>query len=247
MSHELDDVDRRVIHALMDNSRDRSAAAIAEELDVSSGTVRNRIAGLEDAGVLVGYHAAVDFEAAEGALSNLYICSAPLSDRESLAGKVRTLPGVINVRELLTGRRNLHVLAVGENTDALRRVARDISRLGIEVEDENLVQNETFHPYTPYGPDDVTREAISDFVSLAGGSEIAEVTVHDDARVSGLTIREAVERGYLDDDVLVIAIERDGEVVTAHGDTEVRSGDRITIFSRGGIADRVLDAFRRPV
>ena len=244
MADRIDEVDRRILHALMGDPRNRTVASIAEGAGVSSGTVRNRIERLEHDGVIEGYHTGVNFEAATGALVNLYVCNAPVSEREALAGKVRTLPNVVNVRELMTGRRNLHVVAVGEDTIALRRIARDISRLGIDIEDENLVQNETFHPYTPFGPEDETREAISDFVTLAGGSEIAEVTVHEGAPVAGRTVREAVGRGLLDEEVLVIAVERDDTVRTAHGDVELRAGDLVTVFSRGGVSDETLSSFR---
>lgn len=243
MSYRLDEIDRRVIHALMEDARNTSAPSIAQKVDVSPGTIRNRIDRLEDAGIIEGYHAQVDFEAAEGGLANLYMCNAPVSDRETLAGQVRAIPGVVNVRELMTGRRNLHVLAVGEDTTDLRRVARAISSLGIEIEDEDLVQTETFHPYAPYGPSDEPRDSVSDFVSLAGGSEIAEVTVRDDAPIAGLSLETAVDRALLDEDALVIAIERDDAVLTPHGDTVVRPADLVTVFSRGGVDSETLDAF----
>lgn len=243
MSYRLDDVDRRVIHALMEDARNTSAPSIAAEVDVSPGTIRNRIDRLEAAGIIEGYHAHVDFEEAEGGLANLYMCNAPVSDRETLAGQVRAIPGVINVRELMTGRRNLHVLAVGDDTTDLRRIARAISSLGIEIEDEDLVQTETFHPYAPYGPADEPRDSISDFVSLAGGSEIAEVTVREEASIAGLDLEAAVDRGLLGEDALVIAIERDDAVITPHGDTVIRPDDLVTVFSRGGVDDDTLDLF----
>lgn len=243
MEVQLDEIDRRVIHALMDDARNTSAPEIANAVDVSPGTIRNRIDRLEEAGIIRGYHAHVDFEEATGALTNLYTCNAPVSDRETLAGQVRAIPGVINVRELMTGRRNLHVLAIGENTADLRRIARAISSLGIEIEDENLVQNESFHPYAPYGPADEPRETVSDFVSLAGGSEIAEVTVASDAPVVGLTLETAVDEELVDEEALIIAIEREDAVITPHGDTEINSGDFVTIFSRGGVDDETVFAF----
>ncbi|MGZ0746530.1 winged helix-turn-helix transcriptional regulator [Haloparvum sp. AD34] len=244
MSYRLDDLDRRIIHALMDDARGTSAPQIAEAADVTPGTVRNRIGRLEEAGVITGYHAAVDFEQADGRLRNLYLCNAPVAEREKLAAKVRAIPGVVNVRELMTGRRNLHVLAVGEDTTDLRRIARAITGIGVEIEDEDLVQSETHHPYTPYSPDEGRQGSISDFVSLSGGSEVAEMTVSEDAPIAGLTLATASRRGIISDDALVIAIERDDEVRTAHGDTTVEAGDVVTIFSRGGVDDEELAAFR---
>ena len=50
----MDDLDRQLIGLLRDNSR-LSAATIARTLRVARGTVQNRIARLEQDGVIVGY------------------------------------------------------------------------------------------------------------------------------------------------------------------------------------------------
>ncbi|WP_253737478.1 Lrp/AsnC family transcriptional regulator [Halohasta salina] len=245
MDTQLDEIDRRVIYELMADARGTSAPEIAAAVDVSPATIRNRIDRLEEAGVITGYHAAVDFEAADGRLTNLYLCNAPVDERESYASKVRAVPGVVNVRELMTGRRNLHVLAVGESIDDLRRIARAISSLGIDIEDEDLVQTESVHPYSPYGPEpEEERKTLSDFTSLAGGSEIVEVTAGEDSPIVGRPLSGASRRGLLDDDTLVIAIEREGKVLTPHGETRIEAGDLVTLFSRGGISDETLVAFR---
>jgi len=245
MDTQLDAIDRRVIYELMADARGTSAPEIAAAVDVSPATIRNRIDRLEEAGVITGYHATVDFEAADGRLTNLYLCNAPVAERESFASKARAIPGVVNVRELMTGRRNLHVLAIGETIDDLRRIARAISGLGIEIEDEDLVQTESVHPYSPYGPTpEEERKTLSDFTSLAGGSEIVEVTAGEGAPIVGRQLSQAGRRGILDDDTLVIAIERDGLVLTPRGETTIEPGDLVTLFSRGGISDETLAAFR---
>jgi DNA-binding Lrp family transcriptional regulator len=244
MEYRLDEIDRHIIHALMGDARNTSAPTIAEAVNVSSGTVRNRINRLEEHGIIEGYTAQVDFERADGRLTNLYMCNVPVSDREVLAQEARTIPGVINVRELMTGRRNLHVLAVGEDTDDLRRISRALSTLGIEIDEEDLVQNEMFDPYSPFGPTDAAESHPStDFISLAGGAKVAEVTVRADAPITGHTLADAVDRGLLDEEALVIAIERDDDVLTPHGETTIRSGDVITVLSREGDRERTLEAF----
>ena len=245
MEMQLDEIDRRVVYELMADARGTSAPEIAEAVDVSPATIRNRIDRLEAAGVITGYHAQVDFEAADGRLTNLYLCNAPVAERESYASKVRAIPGVINVRELMTGRRNLHVLAVGETIDDLRRIARAISSLGIEIEDEDLVQTDTAFAYSPYGPRPTeARKTLDDFTSLAGGSEIVEITADAGAPIVGQALSTASSHGMLDSETLVIAVERDGRVLTPHGDTEIRAEDLVTLFSRDGVGDETLSAFR---
>ncbi|MEF8775676.1 MAG: TrkA C-terminal domain-containing protein [Haloarculaceae archaeon] len=87
---------------------------------------------------------------------------------------------------------------------------------------------------------------MTDVVSLAGGAEVVDVSVSDDARIVDRTLAEANESGLLDEDVLVIAIERDDEIITPKGETEIRAGDLVSLFSRGGVADETLAGFRDP-
>lgn len=244
MSYELDEVDRRILHGLMVDARRTSAPELAEALDVSPATIRNRIGKLEDANVITGYRAQVDFERAEGRIANLYLCNAPVADRESYAARARDVPGVVHVRELMTGRRNLHVLAIGKDTRDLRRVARAISALDIEIEDEDLVQTETYVPYVPYGPsDEDVPQHLDDFVRFTGGAEIVEVTVAERAPMAGRTLASASDRGILAERALVIAVRRDEDLLVPNGDTRIEAGDRVTLFSRDGLGDGTLDAF----
>ncbi|QLD90306.1 AsnC family transcriptional regulator [Natronomonas salina] len=244
MTYRLDEIDRRIIYELMRDARNTSAPTIADAVNVSPGTIRNRIHQLEDHGIIRGYTAGIDFEQAEGHLTNLYVCNAPISERKSLAREASVVPGVINVRELMTGRRNLHIMAVGENTEALRRVTRALSQLGIEIEDETLVEAETDSPYSSFGPEDETpgTEA-TDFISLAGDANVIDVTVDETAPIVGCSLEEAVRDEILDDDSLVIAIERGDEVLTPHGTTVIEPDDLVTVLSRSGRTDAVLEAF----
>jgi DNA-binding Lrp family transcriptional regulator len=245
--HRLDEIDRRVLYALMDDARNTSASTLAAAAGVSGATIRNRIHKLEDAGIIRGYTAQVDFELAGGKLTNLYLCDVPVTEREALAHEARAIPGVINVRTLMTGRRNLHVLAVGENTSDLRRVARRLADIGIHIEDEDLLEEELFAPYGPFDPDDGERPPeANDFISLTGDASVVEVTVASDAPIASLTLEEASKQGILDEETLVIAIERDDRELTPHGDTVVRPDDIVTILSRAGGDAAALAAFRTP-
>jgi len=244
MVYGLDEVDRRILYGLMVDARGTSAPELAADLDVSPATIRNRISKLEAADVVTGYRAAVNFERADGRIANLYLCNAPVADRETYAARVQEVPGVVHVRELMTGRRNLHVLAVGKDTRDLRAVARAITALEIEIEDEDLVQTETDVPYAPYGPDDgPSRKRPDEFVRLAGGAEIVEVTAAERAPIAGRTLASVRDRQILADDTLVIAVRRDDGLLTPNGDTRIEAGDRVTLFSADGVPAAAIDAF----
>jgi DNA-binding Lrp family transcriptional regulator len=243
--HRLDEIDRRILHALMVDARNSSASTLGKAAGVSGATIRNRIHKLEDAGIIRGYRGQVDFELAGGKLTNLYLCDVPVTEREALAHEARSIPGVINVRTLMTGRRNLHVLAVGESTSDLRRVARRLTDIGIHIEDEDLLEEELFAPYGPFDPDDGEQAPeANDFISLTGNASVVEVAVHADAPIANLTLETAAKQGILDEDTLVIAIERDHLELTPHGDTVIKPDDIVTILSRAGGDADALSAFR---
>lgn len=242
--YRLDRIDRRTIYALMQDARNTSAPAIAETVNVSAGTIRNRIDNLENHGVVRGYTAQIDFERAEGLSTSLFVCSAPVSKLEVLALEARTIPGVIHVRELLSGDRNLHVTAVSEDSDDRERIMAELSDLGLEIEADQFVRNEAFEPYAPYGPEqEASAWAPTDVISLAGDAEVIEASVSASAPVVDLSLAEANERGILEEEVLVITIERGGTTITPRGETIVQQGDVVTLLARSGEPEQVLAAF----
>ena len=242
MSIRLDEVNKRIIHALMGDARNTSAPMIAEEVGVSPATIRNRINQLEDAGIIRGYHANVDFDAADEMLTTLYVTTAPIEERARLAQQARTITGVINVREFVAGQENLHVLTVGSDVEAINDVARELTSLGITIDDEKVVRTEQFQSYHPFGPAE-THQQFSDYISLAGGNEVVELTVDDDAPIAGMTLERAGTEGLLEDGLLVVSIERDDTVLTPRGKSEIRAGDILTVLSRGGFSDSMFDVF----
>lgn len=242
--YRLDEIDRRIIYELMVDARNTSAPMIADDVNVSAATVRNRLARLEDLGIVRGYRTVVDFERADGSLTTLFQCNVPVDERDVHARTARSIPGVINVRTLMTGKRNLHVLAVGADTSALVRVGHALTTLGIEIVDEDLVHGEFDAPYDPYGPDEADpTPSPTDVISLTGDASVVECTVRADAPVAGQTLAEASSAGIFSSSVLVIAIERDGAVLTPHGETTIREDDVVTLLSRSGLEEEDLAGF----
>jgi Lrp/AsnC family leucine-responsive transcriptional regulator len=244
MGDDIDSIDERILYHLARDARHTSAPDIAAEVDVSAPTVRNRIRQLESAGVIRGYHADIDYERVGGRLTNRYVCTSGSRDREEMAQRILDIEGVINVRELLTGRGDLAVTVVGEDTEELTQIAQSISALGVEIDDEGLIYREYFRPYAPFGPRDA--EATSPVVGvggLAGTADVVEVLVRDGAPIVGRTLEEANDVGLVSTDVLVVRINRNDETLTPTGETRIEAGDFVTIHSRSGVSDETLEAF----
>ncbi|MFC7138623.1 Lrp/AsnC family transcriptional regulator [Halosimplex aquaticum] len=149
-NRELDELDRAILHALQDDARKLSTSTIADRMDVAASTVRTRIRNLEEAGIITGYHADVDYEAAGFQLHTLIVCTAPVPNRERLAREALGIEGVVAVREVMTGNENVHVEVVGRDGDDLSRIGRELDELGFEIEDEDIIRNEYVHPYSGF-------------------------------------------------------------------------------------------------
>jgi len=244
MGYRLDEIDRRILYDLMIDARHISAPEIAEKLDVSPGTVRNRITNLETAGVITGFHVAVDFAEGEDYLQTLYICTAPVEQKQILAEKATQISGVNTVQQLMGNSENIHITAAGESTHDLDRISRELTAIGLSVDREQLIQSTTTVPFAPYSPDDRHHTPrVPDLISLSGGSEIIELTASSDAPIVGNTLAEAVQNGLLDEDTLVISIEREDSFITPRGQTEIEPYDIVTILSRDDVEKQTIAAF----
>lgn len=89
----------------------------------------------------------------------------------------------------------------------------------------------------------VQRPSVKDFMRLAGGAEVFEITVTKEAPIAETTLKEADAEGLFDEETLVVALQRDDEVITPRGDTEIRTGDLVTVFSRKGITPEIMRVF----
>lgn len=144
---ELDSVDRHILYYLQQDARATSSTDIAEELGLSSSTVRTRLNKLEDNGIIRGYHIDIDYDLAGYPLYTKIICTAPVPERDTLANKARDIRGVTAVREIMTGERNVYVNAIGTNHDDLNRISKELDALGLKIVDEQLIRDEFICPY----------------------------------------------------------------------------------------------------
>lgn len=247
MVYGLDGIDRTILYYLSQDARHNSAADIADHVRVSAQTVRNRINQLEENGVIKGYHTQIDFERGEGYLTNIFMCTTGVEDRARLARQALQIPGVVNIREIMTGETDLRIVAVGKDTDELTQIARAITDLGIEIKEEDLVRREHITPFRRYSPQAERQgPTITDFLSLTGDAAVVEFTVSEETPIVGETLRDAKQEGLFNDDVLVISIERDDAILTPQGDTIIEAGDIVTVLSRHGIDDKLETTFSPP-
>lgn len=244
MGVHIDEIDRRILYHLVRDARNTAAPQIAERVDVTPATIRNRIAQLEEGNIIQGYHAAIDYERSEDLTKVEISCTAPAARRQQFGKECANISGVIHVRELTTGKENLLITAVCTDSDDISRLMRELSELGLEVERQSIVHSEFTQPYQPFAPDEGQQTAsLTDFRSLSGGAEVVEFTVSERAPIAGRSLADAHEAGLLPDEVLVISLERGATIQAPKGDTTVQVGDVVTVFARDALPDETLTAF----
>ncbi|WP_101296049.1 Lrp/AsnC family transcriptional regulator [Halegenticoccus soli] len=161
---ELDDVDRGILHELQVEARKKTAQEIADTVGVSASTVRNRIDHLEDEGVIEGYHPKISYEKANFPLQILFVCTADPTERSEMVEKVLGIQGVIDVREMLTGRRNIYVEVIGTSTVDITRITDAIHALDLSIESSEIMSQRRVQPFNHFhlNPDHASEAEQSD-------------------------------------------------------------------------------------
>jgi DNA-binding Lrp family transcriptional regulator len=150
MGRDLDDVDRSVLYLLQQDARNTTAQDMADSVGVSASTIRNRIDQLEADGIIEGYHPEIDYEAANLPLQITFVISAPPTELQDYSEQIRRIQGVIDVREMLTGRRNIHVDVVGTSSNDITRITDAIHELGVEIESSEMLRRRHVQPFNHF-------------------------------------------------------------------------------------------------
>lgn len=147
----LDEIDQAILHHLQRDAR-KSFASIADAVNVSANTVRNRIDEMEESGIISGYGVNIDYDAANVQHHYLFICTARVSERERLTADVRQLPGVIEAITLMTGTNNVLIITAGAEKDEITELAYAIDELGLTIDREHLIRDHFKQPFSNFQP-----------------------------------------------------------------------------------------------
>jgi DNA-binding Lrp family transcriptional regulator len=150
MSRDLDDIDRSILYLLQRDARNMTAETMADKAGVSASTIRNRIDRLEDDGIIKGYHPEIDYEAANLPLQLTFVVSAPPKQITEHSAAIRNIQGVVDVREMLTGRRNIHIDVVGTNTSEITRITDAIHDTGVQIESSEMMRQRHVQPFNHF-------------------------------------------------------------------------------------------------
>lgn len=133
MGSDLDEVDRGILFLLQHDARNTTAVEMAEKLDVSASTVRNRIEQLEEMGVLVGYYPRINYEHTDFPLLAIFVVTAHPSRRSEVVEDLLDIGWVLEVHEMLGGRENIHITVLARDNCHVSEITDQIHELDVEI------------------------------------------------------------------------------------------------------------------
>lgn len=87
------------------------------------------------------------------------------------------------------------------------------------------------------------KPSIKNYMKLTKGAEVFEITVTSESPLIDKTLEESANKGLIDQKTIVLAIDRDHNLITPKGDTEIKEGDLITVFSQKGATKEITKVF----
>jgi len=79
-----------------------------------------------------------------------FVIDVPPKQLAEYSNRIRGIQGVIDVREMLTGRRNLHVDVVSTSTAELTRITDTIHDLGVEIVSSEMMRRRHVQPFNHF-------------------------------------------------------------------------------------------------
>lgn len=150
---QLDNVDKGIVHLLQKDARNNTTTEIAEEVGVSSSTVGNRIQNMEEAGIIEGYHPDINYSRANLPLRILFVCTAPVATQTQLADEALDVYGVVDVREMLSGSRNIRIEAISQEIGDIEETSKELDDLGLEIVTSEIIKQQRTRPFDHFGSD----------------------------------------------------------------------------------------------
>ena len=115
-------------------------------MSVTASTVGKRTSHLEESGTINGHRSKIDYEAAGLPIRVLFVWAATIAERERPIQDALDLTGVVKIRELMTGKENVHIEALGSSYDDIIRIAHALDEMGYTVRDEIVTRAEYDRP-----------------------------------------------------------------------------------------------------
>jgi len=148
--YETDAIDAQILSDLFLNARNHSPPDTATRVDVTPGTIRNRIDKLESNGVIESYETRIDYQLL-GFLPVLFVCTILPGEYESISQEVGQLPAVTRTRIIHSGSHNFHIVAIANCQNQITDIQNNLIEFDIEIESVSLISSEETFQFSEFG------------------------------------------------------------------------------------------------
>lgn len=150
MDGDLDRTDLAILHVLQDDARNVTTEAIGERVGLAASTVANRIAALEDRGVISGYTPQIDYERA-GFEYHMLLVGTVREESDDIVERVSAIENVISVTKLMADEDDIHVELISRSQERAEAVVDELNDLGIEISKTGVVTAERTRSFDNLG------------------------------------------------------------------------------------------------
>ncbi|WP_415379551.1 winged helix-turn-helix transcriptional regulator [Halosimplex sp. TS25] len=124
MSADIDDTDRRILDALLDNGR-ASASELAETAEIATATATKRLQRLEESDVIDGYQPEIDYGAFGYEVTAVFRLDVEGAGLGDVVADLRDTGHMIGVYEV-TGSDDVVAIGKFESTEAMNAQIKDL-------------------------------------------------------------------------------------------------------------------------
>lgn len=131
-SHPLDDTDRDILRLLQEDAR-ISLSEVGRRVHLSQTAVAARVHALEDAGIIMGYHASVDtYKLGYPIMAVILVKAATIRESQQVVEIVSAIPEILDSHRI-----------TGDNGIVLKVIASSVARLDAIIHDISVASAPT--------------------------------------------------------------------------------------------------------
>ena len=143
MNYIIDDVDKKILMYLIDNTR-MPFTEIAKQMDVSAGTIHVRVKKMEDAGIILGSSLNIDYGKLDYHFTAFIGILLTKSNRtQDVLKELSLIPNVVEA-SVISGKYNIFCKMKAKNTEDAKRIIYQIDDIQDVMRTESMISMEEY-------------------------------------------------------------------------------------------------------
>ena len=143
MNYIIDDVDKKILMYLIDNTR-MPFTEIAKQMDVSAGTIHVRVKKMEDAGIILGSSLNIDYAKLDYNFTAFIGILLTKSNRtQEVLKELSKIPNVVEA-SVISGKYNIFCKVRAKHTEDAKKIIYQIDDIQDVMRTESMISMEEF-------------------------------------------------------------------------------------------------------